>query len=441
MSLMSTLFGTDGIRGTVGISPFTYSELHKLGKAIGQWAQKRFGNTPTMLLGHDTRNSSDWVLNCLQSGLLLSPIDIYHAGIIPTPAVLKLIHTSKHFDFGIMLSASHNPYQDNGIKLIDSITGKCSDADEEAIMHIYQTMSNESYTNFGSVHHYPEAIHEYQSRIIKRCKDISFSDMKIVLDCAEGAAYQAAPSIFESLGATVIPIHDNPSGTNINAQCGALYPKQLSQAVIAHHADFGCAFDGDGDRMIMVNRKGDIQNGDNLLALLSEHEAYKYQTTIVGTIMANQGLESYLQARNKTLIRTPVGDRWVSDYLLKNQLLLGGEQSGHIILADYLPSGDGIMTAIRVIEAVQQTENWNMDTFTTYPQRLINIPVQRKKDLNEPAIIAIIEKYEKQLGDGRVYIRYSGTEPVLRIMVEDHDTHSVHAISTGLAQDLTQAFQ
>jgi phosphoglucosamine mutase len=209
----------------------------------------------------------------------------------------------------------------------------------------------------------------------------------------------------------------------------------------AADADLGCAFDGDGDRVILVTKHGDIKNGDDILALLSEHPSYASQKTVVGTVMSNQGLEEFLSQKNKMLLRTPVGDRWISEQLQKNDLLLGGEQSGHIIARDLLSTGDGIATALKVAEAITYTNNWDLTTFTTFPQQLINIPVAYKKDLKEPSIAAIIAEYEKQLETGRLYVRYSGTENYLRVMVEDRETDTAQRICTHLAHALEKALQ
>ena len=264
---------------------------------------------------------------------------------------------------------------------------------------------------------------------------------KIILDCAHAALYKLAPFIFKQFGADVVTINNRPNGYNINKKCGSLYPSRLQQAVIKHNADIGFAFDGDGDRVILVNRKATIKNGDDILAILSTHPLYINEKTIVGTVMSNQGLEQFLKKNKKDLVRTSVGDRCVSDYLTNCGGLLGGEQSGHIIMRDYMQMGDGIVTALRILEAIEKTKNWDLKTFDIYPQVLINIPVRIKKNLEEPIIAQLIADYKSQLDSGRLIIRYSGTEKLLRIMVEDRTQEQANKISAHLAHALQKELQ
>lgn len=438
---MSNLFGTDGIRGTVGHFPLTQSDLNRLGNAIGAWLQKKYGSQSNVLIAHDTRFSNDWLLAALASGMLLSDCTLHHAGTLPTPAVSLLIQETSLFDCGIVISASHNPFQDNGIKIVDRSNGKLSDDDERMISSLFFANTPPSYISFGTHTSFSSAEDQYIHSLLKKFKNLSLSGKKIVLDCAYGATYRIAPIIFSALGAEVIPLHTEPNGKNINHNCGALELAPVQDAVQLYGADVGCAFDGDGDRVILVNKNGLIKSGDDILALLSTHPLYQNQKTVVGTVMANIGLHHFLFEQNKKLVRTPVGDRWVAQYMLEHELLLGGEQSGHIILGDYLPTGDGIATALRVIETIHITGNWDMNSFTRFPQKLINVPVKIKKDLKEPTIAAIIAKYEKQLHSGRLFIRYSGTENVLRIMVEDSQQDAVARVSRQLAQALKEQLQ
>jgi phosphoglucosamine mutase len=259
---------------------------------------------------------------------------------------------------------------------------------------------------------------------------------KIVLDCANGATFELAPRIFTEFGATIIALHNKPNGTNINAHCGTLHPNDVQKAVMEHHADIGFAFDGDGDRVVAINHRGEIKNGDDILALLLDHPLYTTTSTVVGTIMSNHGLATFLSLRDIALERTPVGDRYIADYLVKNSLLIGGEQSGHIILRDYLDMGDGIFTALRILEVLIAHNNWEMSSFEKYPQLLINLPVAIKKELTSPSIAAIIAMGNNHLHQGRLVVRYSGTENVLRIMIEDSElTHAQH-IGTVVSQAL-----
>ncbi len=438
---MGNLFGTDGIRGTVGTAPFRLEDTVRLGTAIGEWITTTYGAHAHLLIAHDTRQSGDWLTSTLCAGLLISPLTVHLAGVLPTPAVSHILKQNSHFDCGIIISASHNPFRDNGIKIIDRTNGKLAERHEATISHLYHHPTAALYNTFGSTTIFTHAAQTYISAVTSFFTPLSLKGLTIALDCANGATHEVAPAIFSALGARIITAHARPNGKNINDQCGALDPRSLQETVIANKADFGCAFDGDGDRVIMVDRNGQVKNGDDMLALLSNHPHYKNQNIIVGTVMANQGLEQYLHDAHKQLLRTPVGDRWVAAQLAEHKLLLGGEQSGHIILHDYLPTGDGIATALRVIESVLHTDNWLMHTFDAYPQKMINIPVVHKKDLKEPAIAAIIADYRKQLDSGRLCVRYSGTENLLRVMVEDRENDTVHRICSHLAQALAKELQ
>jgi phosphoglucosamine mutase len=438
---MSILFGTDGIRGTIGVPPFTTNNTVRLGSAIGSWIESTYGPHAQIIIAHDTRQSADWLTNALCAGLLLSPIKIHLAGVLPTPAISHLLKENSQFDCGIILSASHNPYQDNGIKMVDRTYGKITPEQEKAICAYYENGSKQPGTTFGSVVSFEHASEHYSTALLKQFNTLSLKGRTVVLDCANGATSTVAPQMFSALGAQVISIHAKPNGININEQCGALHPRYLQKAVIEHAADFGCAFDGDGDRVMIVSKDGQIKNGDDMLALLSEHPAYTAQRTLVGTVMSNQGLEQYLKSHSKKLIRTDVGDRWVGEQLKKNNLLFGGEQSGHVILQDILPTGDGIATALRILESITHSHNWDMKTFDRYPQKLINIPVVHKKDLKEPPIAAIIAEYETQLDSGRIHVRYSGTENLLRVMVEDREDDATHRLCDHLAKALEKELQ
>lgn len=438
---MSTLFGTDGIRGTLGIPPFTAEQSVQLGTAIGSWIVSTYGPFAQIIIAHDTRQSADWLTSALCAGLLTKPITVHLAGVLPTPALSHLLAVHSEYACGIILSASHNPYNDNGVKIVDRNEGKLTDAQEHTITTLYHKSTPPPYNHFGSTATFNDAESSYLDTLVQKFHSVNLHGQTIVLDCANGATSSVAPKLFAQLGARVIPIHVTPNGTNINDQCGALYPQTLQQAVIEHEATFGCAFDGDGDRVIMVNKYGEIKNGDDLLALLINHPAYITEQTIVGTVMSNQGLEQHITSLGKQLIRTAVGDRWVAAQLKKRNLVLGGEQSGHLILKDILPTGDGIATAVRTIESILHTHNWDMNTFDRYPQSLISIPVLQKKDLKEPSIAAIIAEYETQLNSGRIHIRYSGTENVLRVMVEDRERDATHRLCDHLANALKKELQ
>ena len=432
----NNLFGTDGIRTTVGSGPLTHTNIPRLGYAIACWATKKYGSPLRIILAHDSRISGEWMSSTLMSGLLLAPITVEYARVLPTPAVCNLLQQRADLHLGIVISASHNAYQDNGIKIIDRITGKISQEDEETISTWYHEQTLPSYREFGALNLYENAHQEYIRDVSNRFPSDLLAHKKVILDCAHGATSFVAPALFRAVGAEVIAIHNTPNGTNINDQCGALHVNKLQNLMLKEHADIGFAFDGDGDRVMAITKQGTVKNGDDMLALLTSHPAYQQEKTIVGTIMSNHGLDLFLRTQEKQLVRTPVGDKYIADYLQQHNGLLGGEQSGHIILNDYLPTADSIVTAFRIIEIISQTDNWNLNTFTHYPQILVNVPVGQKRDLQDPSIAAIIADYEAQLNTGRLVVRYSGTENLLRVMVEDTEQQTAQRISSSLASTL-----
>lgn len=436
------MFGTDGIRATVGNSPFTAPDLHNIGLAVGTWIVNTYGENATVLIGHDTRLSCSFVKSSLKSGLLMHPICLIDAGVLPTPAVVQLALTHTAVDCGIIISASHNPFQDNGIKIIDGTKGKISAQDEQTITDLFfNAQPSTNYAQLGEEHFWNNAQKAYVDHINKFFAPDFLKGKKIVLDCANGAAYTLAPLIFKQFGAEVITVANEPNGKNINVESGAVHPEMLQKAVITHHADAGFAFDGDADRVIAVNASGDVRDGDDILAMLLDHPLYRNSTVLVGTIMTNKGLESWLAAKNCMLFRTPVGDKYISRKLCKDNLLIGGEQSGHIILNDYLPTGDGIFTALRVMEVIMHTGNAGMQTFTRFPQILINVPIHNKKDLTQEPFASMLKLREEELSNGRLVVRYSGTESILRIMIENEDKAQAEMIGRALATELQLALQ
>jgi phosphoglucosamine mutase len=430
---MNTLFGTDGIRSKVGIYPFTKENLPHLGMAIARWAREKYGQECAILLAHDTRQSCSWLKATLKSGLLTYPITLYDAHILPTPAVLHLMNKNTEYKCGIIISASHNPYYDNGIKLIDARTGKLSEEDEKRITDLLKAPTLTEYTQLGSEAPVSQAEDLYVTSITSLFKPDFLKGRTIVLDTAHGATYRVAPRIFEQLGATAIVLHNEPTGYNINEHSGTLHPQALQKAVVEYKAHIGFAFDGDGDRVLAVNQHGELKDGDDILALLSAHPDYIHLRTIVGTIMSNQALETHLRSQEKTLIRTPVGDKHVLEALHIQNGLLGGEQSGHIILKNILNTGDGILVALKLLEALKSAHNLDMVTFQKYPQVIVNIPVKEKKDLKQSPFAELIANYGKELQAGRLIVRYSGTENKLRIMVEDQDEAVTKRIAHNLA--------
>ncbi len=439
--MIDNIFGTDGIRAKVGTYPFTVNALHLLGKAIALWSLQKYNKKPSFLLGHDTRISCDFVKSSLKSGLLLYPIVIHDGHVLTSPAVCNIITTQqKKFDCGIIISASHNPFQDNGIKVIDAIQGKLSLEDELIISNIFHmAIQEDTYTNLGTEINWPQAEDAYRSSLQTFFKTNFLQGKKVVLDCAHGAAYHIAPTIFRDYGATTIALNNQPNGININHKCGALHPDALQKAVIAYNADVGFAFDGDADRVVMVNNRGEVHDGDDILALLLKHPLYEHTNEVVGTIMTNQGFQFYLQKLGKNLIRTSVGDKYIAALLLEKNLLLGGEPSGHIIARDYLPTGDGIFIALRILETITINQNLEMKSFVKFPQIIINIPISFKKDLTILPYAQLITESQDSLMQGRLIVRYSGTEQLLRIMIEDSDYNHAHTIAQTLAQELSKA--
>ncbi len=436
--MKKNIFGTDGIRSVVGTEPLTSELIPLIGNAIGQWCHNRYGDGCTIVLAHDGRNSASFIKTSLLSGILPYQVMVYDADVLSTPAVCTLVKNNPQLQVGLMISASHNPYQDNGIKIIDHNGNKIGLEDELFISDcvINKRIPQLPSTLFGTMYYLTTATHQYFTSIMDAFPLLSLHGMTIVIDCANGATSTIAPQIFTAQGATVIPLFNQPNGTNINQQCGSLHTEALQKAVLENRATIGFAFDGDGDRVIAVSRNGIIKDGDDLLALLTHHPCYAGQQQIVGTIMSNKGIEEYFQCFDKQLTRVPVGDKEITASLVASDTLLGGEPSGHIIMRDYLSSGDGIFTALRILETIQKTGNWDMVTFTKYPHLLINVPVTYKKDLSTPTIQSIITHYQNSIPHGRIQVRYSGTEAVLRIMIEDRDYNTAYHIGNELSVHL-----
>lgn len=424
-------FGTDGIRGKVGHFPFIPDVLQRLGTAIAQWC----GKNKQILIGYDTRFSGEEIKTHLAQGL--APLTVIDGGILPTPAVLSIMQ-QKDIPIGIVISASHNPYTDNGIKIFSlAAGGKITQQDEDDIVTYFATSKPKPHAT-GNV-------------VAKDIKDLYCDNMiasfppqflegkKIALDCAHGATYLVAPKIFKSLGADVITCATTPNGKNINANCGALHPEALQKKVSMEKADAGFAFDGDGDRVIAVNKDGQVKDGDDMLAILLQHPDFTHEHTIVGTAMTNHGLALLLEKKDKTLLRTKVGDKYVAEAMQKNDLLLGGETSGHIIISSHLNTGDGIFVALKTLESMFLNNNEEMRSFHKLPQIIINVPISKKKDLTQEPFCSIIKKYQQKLVDGRIVVRYSGTENLLRVMVEDLTESSTESIAHALSNELQKS--
>jgi len=436
-------FGTDGIRGHADSFPFDNYTLRRIGYATALWAIEKYAVAqPRILLGMDTRVSGCRIKAALIEGLVQGGALAVDGGVLPTPAVCNLIHYDERFHAGVVISASHNPYFDNGIKVFDARRCKLLPRDEERLLNVMNACRHEENLlplGAGRAEQWEEAGAVYVRNMVERFVPRFLAGKTIVLDMANGATAGFAETIFTQLGARVIPLADHPTGLNINENCGALHPASLQQAVVAAKADAGFAFDGDGDRIIAVNAQGEVKDGDDILFLLLSLPTYRAASTVVGTVMSNQGLAKVLQDMNKTFVRTAVGDKYVAAGLEEYQVLLGAEISGHVILKDYLLTGDGIFVALKVLEALALSGNWSMLTFPKFPQKLVNVRVGQKKDLGQEPFAGLIQSYQARLRDGRLLVRYSGTEPVLRVMAEAATATEAEMVAKELAEQLSAA--
>ena len=434
-------FGTDGIRGKVGDEPITPETVLKLGWAAGRVLGKGATEHAKILIGKDTRVSGYLLESLLEAGLSAAGVDIRLLGPMPTPAIAYLTRTARA-RAGIVISASHNPYEDNGIKFFSSDGTKLPDEVELAIEELMQQpLTTAGPAALGKAKRYDDA----DGRYIEFCKStfphrMNLEGLKIVVDCANGAAYHIAPLVFSELGADVVAVANEPDGFNINRECGATYPIFLKKTVQAHKADLGLALDGDGDRVIMVDHRGDIVDGDHVLYIIARDRkrAGRLQGGLVGTLMSNLGLEHACGAMDIPFRRAAVGDRYVLNMLNEQGWELGGETSGHIICLDRATTGDGIIAALQVLAAMRQEGRTLAELrsgLEIYPQVMINVRMNRRFDVKEsPRVQQAIRQVESELADtGRVVLRPSGTEPVIRVMVEGRDAVQVERLSRSLA--------
>ena len=424
---MKKYFGTDGIRGTVGVAPITPDFMLKLGWAAGRVLATQSGGT--VLIGKDTRISGYMFESALEAGLSAAGVDTLLLGPLPTPAVSYLTRTFSA-QAGIVISASHNPFQDNGIKFFGPNGKKLDDELELAIEAMVDLpLQTVAPNTLGKARRINDAIGRY----IEFCKstytaDSSLSGLRIVLDCAHGAGYQVGPKVFRELGAEVITLGDAPDGLNINREVGSTHPSALQDAVKAHRADLGIALDGDADRVVMVDNTGAIVDGDQILYIIAIHlqAQGRLEGGVVGTLMSNLGLQLQLAKRDIPFVRANVGDRYVVAEMSRLGWGLGGESSGHVVCGHATGTGDGIVTALQVVAAMRasgQTLKALAADLDLCPQTLINVRIAEKVDLSENAQIqAAVEAAEAQMGErGRVLLRPSGTEPLIRVMVEADD--------------------
>ncbi|MDX9989104.1 phosphoglucosamine mutase [Thiothrix unzii] len=438
-------FGTDGIRGKIGCYPMTPDFVLKLGWAAGKVLASN--GHPLVLIGKDTRISGYMLESALQAGLVAAGVNIRLLGPMPTPAVAYLTRAFRA-SAGIVISASHNPYDDNGVKFFSGDGTKLPDEVEEEIERWldmdFKTVSSDE---LGKV----ERAKDAAGRYIEFCKralpnTVSLKGLRMVVDCANGATYHVAPDVFKELGAEVIAIGNTPDGININEACGATHVDGLCDAVLRYRADLGIALDGDGDRLIMVDQHGDTVDGDEILAIIAHHRHAegKLQGGVVGTLMSNLGLEKSIQALGVPFYRAKVGDRYVIEQMTQHDCDLGGESSGHIIVRNFITTGDGIIAALQVLRAMRMTGKSLRDlksVMTKYPQTLINVPTKHKINLNESvAIQDAVRQVEQQLGSrGRVLLRASGTEPLIRVMVEGEDPGETAELAEQIASAVRAA--
>jgi phosphoglucosamine mutase len=440
-------FGTDGIRGKVGVHPITPDFVMKLGWAAGRVLAPSGGGQ--VLIGKDTRISGYMFESSLEAGLSAAGVDILLLGPMPTPGIAYLTRTFRA-QAGIVISASHNPYDDNGIKFFAGNGMKLPDEVEAAIeAEMEKPLKTVESSRLGKARRVTDA----DGRYIEFCKStvstgFSLEGMKIVVDCAHGATYDIAPNVFEELGAEVFSIGVDPNGLNINGDIGATRPEALQAEVLARSADVGIALDGDGDRVIMVDHRGEVVDGDELLFIIARERQKKKDLhgAVVGTQMSNLGLEHALRTLGLELKRAKVGDRYVMEMLQSGGWILGGESSGHIICLDITTTGDGIVSALQVLEAMMntgQTLHALKSGMRKYPQKLINIRMRERLDIcGLDTVKMAVRETEAELGDsGRVLLRPSGTEPLVRVMVEGADATQVERLAQSLAGAVGNALQ
>ncbi len=436
-------FGTDGIRNRVGKGMISPDQVLKLGWATGKIMKER--GESTVMIGKDTRISGYMFESALEAGFIAAGIDVLLLGPMPTPAVAYLTQTF-HADAGIVISASHNPHYDNGIKFFSALGSKISDEIELAIEDVFeQPIEIVSSEQLGKARRIDDA----PGRYIEFCKSTysaknKLDGLKIVLDCAHGATYHIAPCVFEELGAEVILIGAEPNGFNINQLCGATHLEALQQTVLASNADLGIAFDGDGDRVMMVDESGSVLDGDAILYILAT-ASKRVVSAVSGTVMSNLGLENALKNKGVLLHRTSVGDRYVMACLLENDLCFGAEPSGHVLCLEKTTTGDGIVAALQVLSVLVDSGESLAEltrSLEMYPQVLKNIPVENGSELASNVLLQEkVASFEKMMGEeGRILIRASGTEPLIRVMVEGKNAELVEKVAVELANLVKSEF-
>jgi phosphoglucosamine mutase len=447
MSETRKLFGTDGVRGVANIYPMTAEVALQLGRALAHVIKYGPGRHH-IVVGKDTRLSGYLLEYAITSGICSMGVDVMLLGPMPTPGIAFITH-SMRADAGVVISASHNPYQDNGIKFFKGDGYKLPD---EIEAHIESLLTQREFeetrptaTDIGQAFRIDDARGRYISYLKSTFpKELELDGLKIVVDCAHGATYRVAPEVLEELGAQIISIGVRPNGRNINRLCGATHPEGMARLVARYQADLGIAFDGDGDRCIMVDHKGKVVDGDHILAIcaldMQRRQTLK-RKTVVATVMSNLGLEVALKKNGLKLMRTKVGDRYVLEAMLKGGYNLGGEQSGHLVFLNHSTTGDGILTALRLLSVMLREQKPLAELaacMEVYPQVLLNLKVKERRDLGTvPQAQKAIQAAEKRLqGRGRLLVRFSGTEPLLRVMVEGEKPAEINEVAQDLVQTL-----
>lgn len=444
---MERLFGTDGVRGIANQPPMTAEMALEIGRAVAYVCKRHRDHRHRVVIGKDTRVSGYMLESALTAGICSMGVDVLLVGPIPTPGIAYLTH-SMRADAGVVISASHNPYQDNGIKIFSLSGYKLPDAEEDEIEEMITTRRisdiRPTADEIGKAHRIDDATGRYVVFAKNTFPDeLTLEGLKIVLDCANGATYKAAPMIFSELGADITVIHHEPDGVNINDHCGSQHTEDLRAAVVECKADVGLAFDGDGDRLIAVDEKGQEITGDHLMVIIAKHlkdQGKLKNNLVVSTVMSNFGFGLALKALGIDYTATKVGDRYVLEEMQKRDAIIGGEESGHVILLDRHTTGDGIVTALQLLAALRvanQPLSEAARLMTLFPQKTINVTVTRKPPLEELAEVqAAIKAAEAELGDkGRVLVRYSGTQQMCRVMVEG----PTQDVTGRLAQVLAEA--
>lgn len=438
------LFGTDGMRGVAGEFPLDAATVHALGMALAQDALQLAAD-PEIVIGMDTRESSPWIAGQVAGGLRRSGVRVRSAGVITTPGIAYLTRTGP-FCAGVMISASHNPYQDNGIKVFGHSGYKLPDDEERLIeREIFRLLENGVDPEAAPLEADQSLDRQYLDYLVSTAA-ARLDGARIVVDCGNGAACGLARDLFTRQGAELAMINDAPDGRNINRNCGALHVEGMRRAVIETGADFGVGFDGDADRAIFASRSGNIVDGDGVL--LAAGRAMKQAgrlpgDLVVATIMSNLGLEKALARHGIAMLRTPVGDKYVLEEMLRRGAMLGGEQSGHVIFREHATTGDGLLTALRLFELAAAAGR-DLDALTAelvlFPQRLVNVRVRERRPLEDiPSVVAAIQRCRDVFGDaGRILVRYSGTEPLARVMVEGPDLAQVEDCTARIAGAIEQ---